>query len=444
MSTVVDRTLPANLDAERSILGAILVDNRALDDLTDTLAPETFYREAHKRLFAAMVRLYTKNEPVEFVTLKAELARVGDLEECGGPAYLASLSEGVPKSTNVRYYARLVKEAASRRRVIELANQLMADAYEAETEAAALVDQAERGLLAISQDAVPGDLVSAEEMVRNIYPVLEELTATRRPVTGLSTGFRELDRYTRGLQPGNLVILGGRPSQGKSTIAIQIALHIAQSLPVAFFSVEMSQQEQVFRVLATLAEVDGHQLQCGQLSMIDQQRLGPALTAFTDRKFWLDDSGTISALQIRSKARRLKARVGLGLIVVDYIQLMTHPRTEARESREQQVAATSRILKHIARELHVPVIALCQLNRAAEQRTDKRPNLSDLRESGSLEQDADLVLLIHRPPVKQAGVVQEIPATELIVAKQRNGPTTSIDLRFYGEQYRFVEIEGAA
>jgi replicative DNA helicase len=233
------------------------------------------------------------------------------------------------------------------------------------------------------------------------------------------------------------VILGGRPSQGKSTIAAQIALHVSQTQPVAFFSVEMSEQEQAFRILATLAQVDGHQLQCGQLSMYDQERIGPALQAFHDRQFWLDESGTVSALQIRSRARRLKARAGLGLVVVDYLQLLQHGKAD---SREQAVAQTGRTLKQIARELHVPVLALCQLSRVVEQRKDQRPMLSDLRESGSLEQDADVVLLIHRPAKKDDGAISTQPPTELIIAKSRNGPTTSIDLRWISEQYRYEEM----
>jgi replicative DNA helicase len=351
------------------------------------------------------------------------------------------LSDGVPRSTNIEHYARIIRAKASARALIYLANKLLVAAYEDEHDAAALVDEAERGLLDISEQAVPGDLVPAEQMVRNIYPVLESLEKARRPVTGLSTGFESLDRYTRGLQPGNLVILGGRPSQGKSTLATQIALHVSQSQPVAFFSIEMSQQEQAFRVLTTLGQLDGHRLQCGQLHQTDYGRLTHALEDFAGRQFWLDDTGTLTPLQIRSRARRLKARAGLGLIVVDYLQLLQHQKAD---SREQAVAHTGRLLKQIGRELSVPVLALCQLSRFVEQRQDQRPKLSDLRESGSLEQDADLVLLIHRPPARTDGGVATIPFTELIIAKQRNGPTHSIDLRWRGEQYRFLEADAKA
>lgn len=432
-----DRRQPWSEDAERSILGAALVDPRVLDVVVDRLKPEMFYRPEHGTIFRAMLDLHAKNKPVEFLSVKELLLRRQALETVGGPAYLTSLTDGTPRGVNVGYYAHIVREKASARAVIDLANQLLEKAYSSDGEAAALIDDAERGLLAISEQAVPGDLASAPDMVQRLLPVLDSVLSARRSVTGISTGFLDLDRYTRGLQPGNLVILGGRPSQGKSTIAAQIALHVAQTFPVAFFSVEMSEQEQAFRILATLAQVDGHQLQCGQLSMYDQQRVAPALEDFHGRQLWLDESGTLSPLQIRSRARRLKARVGLGLVVVDYLQLLQHGKAD---SREQQVATTGRMLKQIARELSVPVLALCQLSRSVEQRQGQQPKLSDLRESGSLEQDADLVLLIHRPPKRDDGGISSQPPTELIIAKSRNGPTTSIDLRWISEQYRYEQI----
>lgn len=431
-----DRVLPHNLEAERAILGSAIVDDRALDVIADRLPATAFYRDAHRRIYAALIALFGRNEAIDFITVKEALHKAGDLDQIGGPAYLSSLIEGTPRGLNVEYYARIVKEKASARDVITLANRLLSQAYAADGDPAALIDEAERGLLQISADAVPGDLVSAADLVVDIAPVIDALTAAKRPVTGLPTGFLELDRYTRGLQPGNLIILGGRPSQGKSTLATQITLAVAASAPVAFFSVEMSKQEQTFRMLATLAGVDGHQLQCGQLSMFDQEQVGRAMADLADRQLWLDESGTVSALQIRSRARRLKARVGLGLIVVDYLQLLQHQKAD---SREQQVAQTGRLLKQIGRELSVPVLALCQLSRGVEQRQGHRPQLSDLRESGSLEQDADLVLLIHRPPAKTEPGAAPAP-TELIIAKQRNGPTTGIELRWIGEQYRFEEI----
>lgn len=434
-----ERVVPHDLEAERSVLGTVLVTHgRVLDTIADTLAPEQFFRVAHATIYRAMLAIYGRGEAVDFVTLRHELQKLKALEDVGGPAYIASLADGVPSSTNVPHYARIVRELASKRGVIELANRLLASAYGFEAETKDLVDQAERGLLELSHQAVPGDLVPSSQIVSSIYPVIEALQNAGKPVTGIASGIAELDRYTRGFQRGTLIILAGRPSAGKSSLALQLSLHVAREEPVAFFSVEMSQQEQAFRVLATLAKVDGHHLQCGRLSMFDQQQVGIAMREFEGRKFFLDDTGSLSPLQIRSRARRMKAKHGLGLIVVDYLQLLNHGRAE---SREQQVAQTARLLKQIARELDVPLIALCQLSRAAEQSTDKRPQLSHLRESGAIEQDADVVLLIHRPPAKSNGVTTDIPPAELIIAKSRNGPTASIDLRWQGDQYRFEEME---
>lgn len=432
------RTLPHNEDAERALLGAVLTDGRVMDTLADTLPTDAFFRAAHQRIYAALTALYRRGDGIDPVTVKDELGRAGTLLEAGGPAYVAGLSDGIGQGVNVEYYTRIVKRTAAKRAVIYATVRLLDAAYDDEVDAADLIDRAERSLLQVSEQSVPGDLKSSEQMAREIYPVLEALIETHRPVTGAPTGLLALDGYTRGLQPGNLILLGGRPSMGKSTLGLQVALEIARSTPVAFFSVEMSQQEQVFRVLAALARVDGHHLQCGRLSDFDQQQVGDALTTFGQRKFWLDDSGSISALQIRSRARRLKARHGLGLIVVDYLQLLTHPKAD---SREERVAATGRLLKQIARELGVPLVALSQLARKAQDRGgDQRPQLSDLRESGALEQDADVVLLIHRPPEKSNGVVTEVPPVELIIAKQRTGPTAIIDMKWVSEQYRFAEI----
>lgn len=437
MTGVVERSLPANLDAERSVLGAALVTyGKSLDTIADQLEGKHFYRDAHRRIYEAMLVLYQRGDPVDFVLLQEVLAKAGNLDEVGGPAYISALTSGMPAAVNVAHYARIVREKAVARDVIYAANRILASAYEDDAPVADLVDAAERALLDVSHDAVPGDLVHASELVRQAIPVFDAITSARRPVTGLASGFPDLDRFTRGFQPGNLIIIAARPGQGKTTLTTQIALHVSKTTPVAFFSLEMSQIEQVFRIIATLGRVDGHQLLCGQLSMLDVQLAAGAFGEFAERQFWLDDTADLSALQIRSRARRLKAKEGLGLIVVDYLQLLHHAKAE---SREQQVAATARQLLKLGRELKVPVIAVCQLNRASEQRQDQRPKLSDLRESGSLEQDAHMVLLMHRQPRKPGD--QTIPPTELIIAKQRNGPTTSVDLHWLGEQYRFAEME---
>lgn len=439
MSTVAtDRTLPHNLDAERAILGAALLHPQALDAVCDTLTAPEFYRAAHQRIYSTAIDLHARGVAVDFVTVKEALIRRGALDEVGGPAYLASLSEGVPRSTNVQAYARIVRDHAARRNVILLANRLLTEAYELDAAPGELVDQAERGLLEISAQAVPGDLVPASQMVSEIYPVLERLNSSKQAITGMPTGLTELDGYTRGFQKGDLIILAARPSMGKSSLAQQIGLHLAQANPVAFFSVEMSRQSQTFRAISMLSGVDGHHLQSGQIPMHAYAPVADALETFSARRFWVDESPAISALQVRSKARRFKAKEGaLGLIIVDYLQLMTHPPAERQDLR---VAATSRLLKQIARELDVPVLALCQLSRDVDRRSNKKPVLSDLRESGALEQDADLVLFLYRPDAQSNGVTTEQSPTQLIIAKQRNGPTAEIDLRWTGESYRFSEV----
>jgi len=429
-----ERELPRDLDAERSLLGAIIADRRAMDTVADLVAPEVFFREAHRWIFDAMLALYRAGKGIDFTLLKAELTRVKRLEDVGGMAYVAGLADGMPRTANVEHYAAILRDKRAARDIIGVAERLIGAAYDGEMEPAALVNMAEQGLLEVSGHAVPGDLASSEDVAKRVWTVVEAIIEQKRPVTGLATGFPELDRYTRGLQPGSLVILGGRPSQGKSSLAAQIALHVAQEQHVAFFSVEMSEQEQAFRILATLGQIDGHRLQCGQLGQRDYGRLTHAFTEMQALKLWIDETGGLTPLQVRSRARRLKARAGLGLIVVDYLQLLDHGRSE---SREQAVSQTARLLKRIAKELKVPVLALAQLSRQADQRADPRPRLSDLRESGSLEQDADLVLLIYRPPTQDA---MGPPPAEVIIAKSRNGPTTTIPMRWLGEQYRFEEV----
>lgn len=428
-----------NLEAERAVLGTVLATSgKALDTIAAVLQADEFYREAHRDIYAAQMDLYEHGSAVDFITLQEALIKRGCLEAVGGAAYVASLADGVPRATNVEHYARIVRDKAALRNLEATARRLLEETRSHDADAVALVDSAEQALLALSYRAVPGDLVSASQMEKELYPVLEKLQAEKRPVTGLSTGLVELDRYTRGLQRGDLIIVGGRPSQGKTSLAVQLALHCARSVPVAFFSLEMSRQALGFRAVTMIGRVDGHRMQCGQLSDDDQERVGVALNDFAGRRFWVDDTGTLSAFHVRSKARRLKAKHGLGLLVVDYLQLMHHP---PAENQTLKVAATTRLLKQIARELDVPFIVLSQLSRKVEDRSEKRPNLADLRESGAIEQDADLVLLIHKPPPTKDGLTIQVPPVELIIAKQRNGPTADIELHWIEEQMRFGETE---
>lgn len=423
--------MPHSLEAERSILGAVLVDNRVLDVVADSLPATAFYRAAHRHIYGAQLALFGRNEPIDFVTVKEELQRKHVLDEIGGPVYLASLTEGVPRGTNVAKYAAIVQQKAAARDVITLANRLLTQAYAADTETPALIDAAERGLLEISRAASPGDLVSAEDLVQRFYPDLEAMQSGQ-PDAGVSTGLAELDRYTLGFGPGETIILAGLTSSGKTSLAMQIALHVAHTVPVAYFSLEMTQKQQVLRIISTLARVDGHRMRMGRLNTYELQDVGEALATFANLKFWLDCTPHLSALQVRSRVRRLRATKGLGLVVVDYLQKMKHPPAERHDLR---VGASSEILNTMAAELEVPALVLSQFSRGVAKDA-RRPQLSDLRDSGSIEQDAGMVLLIHRPPAKTEG---DKPPTELIIAKQRNGPTESIDLDWHGEQYRFVE-----
>lgn len=439
MTTTIERVSPHNLDAETSVLGAVIATRgKALDIIADRLQPHEFFRDAHQHIYRAMLGLYAKTEPVDFVTLTEALKRAGKLEACNGVAYVASLADGMPAAVNAPYYARIVREAHDARSVIALAVKVLDQAYGHEGSPAELIETAERGFLELRQHAAPTDLLSAADLVAEMYPVLEARWERRDHLTGVGTGFSRLDYYTHGLQPGALVILAGRPSTGKSSLALQMALHAARTAPVAFFSVEMSKHEQMFRVLSAVAQVDGHSLQGGTLSMIDQQEVGRAMSELPQRRFYLDDTAVLTPLQLRSRARRLQAKHGLALIVVDYLNLMKH---EKADNREQQIASTTRTLKQVARELNVPVLALCQLNRKVDDRADKRPTLSDLRESGAIEQDADVVLLIWRPQPKADGATITTPPVELIIAKQRSGPTADIELQFHGEYFSFRQVE---
>ena len=424
---------PHNLEAERAILGAILVDQRAIDLVADRLTPAEFYRDAHRRIYSAQLALFNRGVTIDFLTLKNELARAKALDEVGGASYIASLGDGVPRSTNVAYYAGIVREKAIARNVITLASQILDKAYQQDSSAVELVDAAERGLLEISRNASPGELVSSAELVQRFYPVFEAMNSGT-PDVGVQTGFAELDKYTLGFGAGETIILAGLTSSGKTSLAMQIALHVAQTVPVTYFSLEMTPKQQMLRIISTLASVDGHKMRMGRLNVFEQQEIGSAMVRFAGLNFALDGSPNLTALQVRSRVRREKAKNGVGLVVVDYLQKMKHPPAERHDLR---VAASSEILNNMAAELEVPLLVLSQFSRGVAK-DQRRPQLSDLRDSGSIEQDAGMVLLIHRP---QKTTEYADPATELIVAKQRNGPPATVELKWLGEQYRFVETQ---
>ena len=443
-TAVAERSLPHNLDAEKSVLGAILIHNDAFNHAAELIDAQDFFRDAHRRIFNRMVALSERGDAIDFVTLKEELSRAGELDAVGGPAYIASLADGVPRSANVEYYARIVKEKATLRNVIHAANKILAEAYEAEQEPDLVLDEAERAIFAIAEDRIRAGFVPLRDLVQSSFATIEKLQQHKGLVTGVPTGFVDLDEMTSGLQPSDLVLVAARPSMGKTSFVLNVAQHVgtATQMTVGFFSLEMSKEQLFMRLLTSEARIDAHRFRTGYLSEKDYGRLSHALGTLAEARVFIDDTASMGVLEMRAKARRLKAEHGLHLLVIDYIQLM---QGRGRfENRQAELASISRSLKGLAKELHVPIVALSQLSRAPETRSDHRPQLSDLRESGALEQDADVVMFIFREeqyrdadgqPNQDAQGVAEI-----IIGKQRNGPTGTVKLAFIKEHTRFENL----
>ena len=436
------RTLPHNLDAERSILGAVLIDNEAFNVAAAVIDSRSFFRDAHRRIFERMVELAERSQPIDLVTLKDALERAGDLDEVGGPAYIASLVDGVPRATNVEYYAQIVKEKATLRNLIFSANKILGSAYEADQEADLILDEAESAIFAVAEDRIKAGFVSMSQLVRESFPKIERLFEHKTFITGVPTGFDDIDRKTRGLQPGDLVIVAARPSMGKTSLVLNMCQHVATHGGIAgFFSLEMSKESLFMRMLASEAKIDMYRLMSGQIGQKEYGQITHAMETLSEARLFVDDTAGIGALEMRAKCRRLAAEHGLDLVIIDYIQLM---QGRGRfENRTLELASISRSLKGLAKELSVPIVVLSQLSRAPESRADRRPQLSDLRESGALEQDADVVLFIYRedqyadknaPPTDTQGVA------EIIIGKQRNGPTGVVRLAFIKEFTRFENL----
>src|SRR3954465_1936916 len=440
-AAVAERTLPHNLEAERSVLGAILLHNDAFNLAAEVIDANDFFRDAHRRIFDKMVRLAERNDAIDLVTLKEELGRSGDLDEVGGPAYISALIDGVPRSTNVEHYARIIKEKATLRHLIFSANKILATAYAGEDEADLLLDQAEHAHCAIADDKVRDGFVSLRDLAQGSLDTIEKLHSRKELVTGVPTGFTDLDEMTSGLQPSDLVIIAARPSMGKTSLVLNMAQHVGTKtdMTVGVFSLEMSKEQLFLRLLTSEARIDAHRLRGGFLGERDWGRLSEAIGVLSEAKIFIDDTASIGVLEMRAKCRRLASEHGLHLIVVDYIQLM---QGRGRfENRTLELASISRSLKGLAKELGVPVVVLSQLSRGPESRSDHRPQLSDLRESGALEQDADLVGLIYRDDVYNKDPNNPDAGTaELIIAKQRNGPTGTVKLAFLREQTRFANL----
>jgi replicative DNA helicase len=445
---VPERTLPHNLEAEKSVLGAILIQNEAFNHAAELIDAKDFFRSAHSRIFEKMVFLSERGGAIDFVTLKEELSRSGELEDVGGPAYIASLADGVPRSANVEYYARIVKEKSTLRSLIYSANKILAEAYEAEQEPDLLLDEAERSIFAIAEDRIRAGFVPLRDLVQSSFTTIERLQQHKGLVTGVPTGFIDLDEMTSGLQPSDLVLVAARPSMGKTSFVLNIAQHVgtATDMTVGFFSLEMSKEQLFMRMLTSEARIDAHRFRTGLLNEKDYGRLSHALGTLAEAKVFIDDSASIGVLEMRAKARRLKAEHGLHMLVIDYIQLM---QGRGRfESRQAEIASISRSLKGLAKELNVPIVALSQLSRASETRSDHRPQLSDLRESGALEQDADVVMFIYRAEQYRDADgnpnTEEQGTAEIIIGKQRNGPIGTARLAFIKEHTRFENLAHSA
>jgi replicative DNA helicase len=436
----IERLPPQNVEAEEALLGSLLIDPDAIIRVAVILKPEDFYREKNGWIYETALALHERREPIDFLTICDELDRREQLDEVGGPAFITTLINAVPSSIHAEYYARIVERAATRRRLIDAAGQIAALGYEEAEDVDEVVDRAEQVLFGVSERRIARELVPIKQVLSEYYDRIEQLTRQQGDVIGIPTGFADLDKLLGGLQRSDMIILAARPSVGKTGLALSIARNAAKryNRRVALFSLEMSGEQVVQRLISAETGIDAQRLRRGKIEEHEWERFMRATNDLAETFFFIDDSPGISALELRSKARRLHAEVGIDLIIVDYLQLM---RGDYRsENRVQEISGISRALKALARELNVPVLALSQLSRGVESRTDKRPILSDLRESGALEQDADVVMFIYRDELYNENTERQNLA-DVIVAKHRNGPTDTIQLYFKKELAQFLDAE---
>ena len=435
----IEKVPPQNVEAEMAVLGAMLLDREVISQAIEMLKDGFFYKDAHRKIFAAITKLFDENKGVDLITVIEELKRSNALDDVGGPSYVTGLASSVPTSANFVHYAKIVKEKMLLRSLINAVTQIATECYTVSHDVDDIVDKAEQLIFDVSSKKIESRFTPLREIIKNSIETIDNLYQRKEHVTGIATGFRDMDIKTAGLQPSDLIVVAGRPSMGKSALATCIAEHAAvvEKKPVAFFSLEMSKEQLVQRMLCSHARVDAHKVRTGFLSQADWPRLVSAAGKLSEAPIYIDDAAGISVMELRAKARRLKAQFDIQLIVLDYLQLMQgHAKAD---SRQQEISEISRSLKALAKELNVPLIAISQLSRAVEQRSDHRPQLSDLRESGAIEQDADLVILLLReeyynPTDENRGVA------EAIIAKQRNGPTGSVNLAFLGEFMRFENL----
>jgi replicative DNA helicase len=435
----IERLPPHNTDAEQGLLGSLLIDRDAIIHVAAFLKPEDFYHHANGTIYRAVFDLYNRREPTDFITLSDELGRREQLDAVGGLAYLSSLLNAVPTAVHVEYYGRIVERTATLRRLIDAGAKIVGIGYQEGIETEDALDSAEKAIFDVSQKRQTKDFVSIAEVLDRFFDQIDLLQQNRGAIVGVATGFSDMDALTGGLQKSDLIILAARPSMGKTSMALGIAhgAAVSHGHSVGIFSLEMSADQLVQRLLSMETGVDSHRLRLGQIDDGEWDRISRAFGRLAEAKIYIDDQAGASVMDVRSKARRLQAEHGLDLVVVDYLQLMSGRRTE---NRVQEISEISRGLKGLARELNVPVVALSQLSRAVESRADHRPMLSDLRESGSIEQDADIVMFIYRED-KYDEDSEKKGIAEIIVAKHRNGPVGSVNLRFFDRTARFADLE---
>ena len=439
MVTVAERLPPHNLEAEQSVLGSLLIDRDAIIRVASYIKPDDFYVSANRTIFQAILDLYNRREPTDFITLSDELDRRNALDSAGGVAYLSDLLNTVPTAVHVEYYGRIVERTATLRRLIDAGSEIVAIGYQNGVESQDALDAAERAIFSVSQRRASKDFQSIAEVLDRFFDQIDYMQQHRGEVVGVATGFDGLDQLTGGLQKSDLIIIAARPSMGKTALALGLAYGAAvqHGKTVGVFSLEMSAEQLVQRLLSTETGVDTHRLRLGQIDDNEWDRISRAFGRLAEANIFIDDSATANVMDVRSRARHLQAEHGLDLVIVDYLQLMSGRRGE---NRVQEVSEITRGLKGLARELNIPVVALSQLSRAVENRAEHRPLLSDLRESGSIEQDADIVMFIYRED-KYDDTSDKKGIAEVIVAKHRNGPTGSVNLRFFEKTARFADLE---
>lgn len=440
----LDRVPPHNQEAEQSVIGAIFLEPQALITASEILIPDDFYRSAHQKIFQTMLRLSDQGKAIDVITVTEELSSHNELEDVGGISYITEIANAVPTAANVGYYAQIVSEKAVLRRLIRVATKIVEDGYTREDEVDALLSEAESRVMEVANRKNAGDFKHVKDVLVETYANVEHLQNRKGDITGIPTGFRDLDRLTAGFQRGDLIIVAARPSVGKTAFALNVAQAVGTQTEenVAIFSLEMGAEQLVMRMLCAEGNIDAQVLRTGALNSEDWRKLTMATGTLSRAGIYIDDSAGVRVSEIRAKCRRLKQEHGLGMILIDYLQLIQGSGI-AGQNRQQEVSEISRSLKALARELEVPVIALSQLSRGVEQRQDKRPMMSDLRESGSIEQDADIVAFLYREDYYDKET-EDANTIEIIVAKQRNGPTDTVKLAFKKEFNKFVSVDWSA